>query len=65
MQTLFEAIALVLVLEGLLYAAFPFSMLKMLEQMRDLPPSTLRAAGLIAAIIGVGLLYVLRGTGGL
>lgn len=55
------ALALILVIEGLLYAAIPDQMKALLAQMRDMPASTLRQAGLIAAVIGVILAYLIRG----
>jgi len=60
MQDFFVGLALVLVIEGFLYAAFPEAMKKMLEQVRDLPPQALRNAGLGGLAIGVGLVWLIR-----
>ncbi|KKL55422.1 hypothetical protein LCGC14_2255610, partial [marine sediment metagenome] len=47
---LLTALALVLVIEGALYALFPAGMLRMMETARELPPSALRAGVLVAAV---------------
>jgi uncharacterized protein YjeT (DUF2065 family) len=59
-ELIFIALALVLILEGLFYAAFPNFMLKALEQLGNMPAEKLRLGGLLAMCIGVALLYVLR-----
>lgn len=61
MRDILMAVALILVIEGLLYAVFPEGMKRLLAQMQDIPASGLRQAGLIAAVIGVGLAYLVRG----
>jgi len=55
------AIGLVFVIEGLLYAAFPRTMRRMIEQMGDLPDQSLRTAGLVAIILGVAIVWFVRG----
>lgn len=55
------ALALILVIEGLLYAAIPEQMKALLDQMREMPASTLRQAGLVAAVLGIVLAYLVRG----
>ena len=55
------ALALILVIEGVLYALFPEGMKRMLTHVLDQPASSLRTAGLISAVIGVGLVWLLRG----
>ena len=57
---LIVAIALILVLEGGLYALFPDGMRKMALQIERVPASTLRTAGLFAATIGVGIIWLLK-----
>ena len=54
-------IALVMVIEGLLYAIFPDGMRRMMAQMAYVPPEMLRRAGLVAAIIGTVIVWLLRG----
>ncbi len=55
------AIGLVLVIEGGLYALFPNGMKRMMEALQDVPTEFLRPVGLIAAIVGLGLVWLIRG----
>ncbi len=61
MADLIVAIGLVFVIEGLLYAAFPNAMRKMVEDMTRLPDSSLRTVGVIALFIGVLIVWFVRG----
>lgn len=54
MKLLVTLVGLILVLEGLPYAAFPEPMQRWLGQMAIMPPRVLRVVGLLA--IGAGLL---------
>lgn len=58
---LLTALALVLVIEGALYALFPEAMRRIIFQVMELETSTIRTIGLSAAVIGVGLVWLLRG----
>jgi len=58
---LLAALALAIVMEGLLYAAFPEQMKTMLARVSTLPASTIRAAALACAAVGLVLLWVIRG----
>ena len=60
MSDLATALALVLVIEGVLYALFPESMKRIVAQMLAVPVPMLRAVGLAAACIGVGLVWLVR-----
>lgn len=55
------ALALVLVIEGVVYALFPDAMKRMMVRLLDTPASALRTAGLASAMIGVFLVWLLRG----
>jgi len=55
------AAALVLFFEGVLYALFPDGMKRMMAAAIEAPSQTLRIFGLIAAIIGVILVWFIRG----
>jgi hypothetical protein len=55
------ALALVLVIEGLIYALFPETMQRMMERLMVIPPASLRSGGLMVAIIGVGVVWLIRG----
>lgn len=61
MIELFSALALAIVIEGLLYAAFPEQMKKMLAQVSTAPASTIRVVALACAAAGLVLLWFLRG----
>ena len=54
------AIALILVIEGGLYAIFPDGMRRMALQIERLSPSALRSAGLLAATVGVGIVWLFK-----
>ena len=54
------AFALVLVIEGVLYALFPDAMQRMLEQISTFSPQSLRYAGLFYAFFGVALVWLLK-----
>jgi uncharacterized protein YjeT (DUF2065 family) len=49
-----------LVIEGLLYAAFPNGMKNMLNVMKDMPATKLRSGGLIFAVIGFILVWYIK-----
>ncbi len=52
--------ALILIVEGLIYALFPDRMKALLNRMVEVPVSGLRSGGLIAAVAGFGLIWLLR-----
>ncbi|MDA1132944.1 MAG: DUF2065 domain-containing protein [Proteobacteria bacterium] len=54
------AIALVLVIEGTLYALFPEAMQRMMRSMQNQPAAVLRWTGLGIAALGVGLVWLIR-----
>lgn len=55
------AFGLVLVIEGALYTLFPGAMTRMMAQVMEMPPTQLRAAGLFAAVVGLGVVWLVRG----
>ncbi len=61
MDELITGLALVLVIEGLLYALLPRLMKEMIVGILALPASTLRIGGVVALAAGVGLVWVVRG----
>lgn len=61
MRDLLVALGLVLALEGMLYAVAPAAMKRMLETMLKQPEGNIRWAGLIAAITGVVIVWIVRG----
>ena len=52
--------ALVLLVEGLIYALAPHLMKRLLVQMTVMPEAALRSGGLVAAVAGLGLLVLLK-----
>ncbi|MEQ8479581.1 MAG: DUF2065 domain-containing protein [Hoeflea sp.] len=60
MSTLFLAIGLVLVVEGLAYALAPSFIRRMAEQLPKLGDEQLRVFGVAALAIGVGLVYLTK-----
>ncbi len=55
------ALALILVIEGAVYALFPEGMKRVMMRVIDEPPATLRTIGLAAALVGVAVVWLLRG----
>lgn len=60
MSDILVGIGLVLVIEGMLYAAFPGGLKKMMAVAQDLPEQTMRAGGLAALAIGVLIVWLVR-----
>lgn len=61
MQDFLVAIGLVLVIEGLILAAFPSRIRDALETMRVTPDQQLRVVGLVAAVLGTLVVWWMRG----
>ena len=60
MTDLLTALALVLVIEGIAWAAFPEAMKRMMAQVMVMPPDLLRGVGLFMAILGLGGIWLVR-----
>jgi uncharacterized protein YjeT (DUF2065 family) len=60
MKDLWTGLALVLVIEGMLYALFPETMKRAAARTVSIPPQSLRLAGLAAACIGVAVVWLVR-----
>jgi uncharacterized protein len=60
MKDFTTALALVLVIEGVLYSLFPDGMKRLVAQVMVLPASALRVTGLLAAGLGVGAVWFIR-----
>jgi uncharacterized protein YjeT (DUF2065 family) len=58
---LWTALALMAVVEGLLYALFPSAMRQALLQISAIGAEALRPVGLLVASLGVAALWLLRG----
>jgi hypothetical protein len=62
-KTFIALIGLVLIFEGLPYAAFPEAMRNWLRQLAVVRPGLLRAVGLVAVALGLLLCYVAQRSG--
>ena len=60
-QELVTAVALILVIEGVLYSLFPNAMKRMLAHVATVSPQTLRVGGLFFAVLGVVIVWLTRG----
>ncbi len=60
MKDLVTALALVLVIEGALYALFPTGMKRMMAEVMRVPDPVLRNAGLLAAVVGVAIVWFIQ-----
>lgn len=60
MADLIVAIGLVLVIEGLLYAAFPGAMKKMMKLALEMADNSMRVGGLFAATGGIIIIWLAR-----
>ena len=52
--------ALILIVEGLLYALFTDPVRRLLTTLQTVPDRQLRSGGLLAVVVGVGILWVMR-----
>lgn len=61
MPDFLAALGLVFILEGLLFAAFPGWTRRAMESMMHTPEAALRMVGLASALIGLLLVWAVRG----
>jgi len=61
MSDLITALGLAIAIEGCLYALFPDGMKGMMVKVSAQPSNHLRTAGLVAAILGVAIVWLIRG----
>lgn len=61
MKDFLTAVALAIAIEGVVYALFPDAMKRMMARVLTQPTTMLRTAGLIAAAVGVAVVWVIRG----
>jgi uncharacterized protein len=55
------AIGLVFAIEGILFAAFPAMVRRAMNHVAETPDGALRVVGIISAIVGVVLVWLVRG----
>jgi uncharacterized protein YjeT (DUF2065 family) len=61
MTDFLTALALVLVIEGVLYAAFPNAMRRAVEAVLEMDERHIRTTGLVVAVLGLGGVWLIRG----
>jgi len=61
MHQFLVAIGLVLVIEGLLFAAFPTAAKRLAATAIESPETSLRVAGILSAVLGLVLIWLVRG----
>ena len=62
-MTIIEGIALILIVEGLVYALAPSLVERLLEALRDMPLEARRLLGLSALTLGMALLWLANALG--
>jgi uncharacterized protein len=60
MSDFLAALGLVLAIEGILFAAFPVGTKRAMAAALDTPDSRLRIAGLVSALLGVVIVWLVR-----
>ena len=60
MSDLVTALGLVLIIEGLVYAAAPARFKAMMARLEEIPDETLRMGGLIAVAVGFAIVWLAR-----
>ena len=61
MSDLLAALGLVFALEGLVLAAFPLAAKQAMANVLETPEATLRAVGAASAVLGLVLVWLVRG----
>jgi uncharacterized protein len=61
MSEFIVAIGLVLVIEGLLFAGFPAAVKRLAASAIESPETSLRLAGIASAVIGLAVIWLVRG----
>jgi uncharacterized protein len=61
MHDFLAAVGLVFAIEGLFLAAFPGGAKRTMTHVLEMPDGRLRIAGLVSALVGVAIVYLVRG----
>jgi uncharacterized protein len=61
MNDFIAALGLLLIFEGLLYGGFPSAAKRFALEVTGLPEQTLRLAGLASMVLGLGIVWLVRG----
>jgi uncharacterized protein YjeT (DUF2065 family) len=54
------AIGLFFAIEGILFAGFPLGIKRAMAAALEMPDSRLRIAGIVSALIGIGIVWLVR-----
>jgi len=55
------ALGLVFVIEGLVFCAFPATAKRAMESVQQAPDGTLRTVGIVSAVVGIVMIWAVRG----
>jgi uncharacterized protein YjeT (DUF2065 family) len=61
MSDFIVALGLVFVIEGLVFSAFPSTAKRAMESVQQAPDATLRTVGIVSAVVGIVLIWAVRG----
>ena len=61
MSDFIVALGLVFVIEGLVFCAFPATAKRAMESVQQAPDATLRTVGIVSAVVGIVLIWEVRG----
>ena len=61
MSDFLVALGLVFAIEGLVFAAFPATVKRAMTHVKETPDGALRIVGIVSAVAGIVLIWLLRG----
>jgi uncharacterized protein YjeT (DUF2065 family) len=61
MSDFIVALGLVFVIEGLVFCAFPATAKRAMESVKQTPDGSLRIVGIFSAVVGIALIWAIRG----
>jgi uncharacterized protein len=61
MSDFIVALGLVFVIEGLVFCAFPATAKRAMESVQHTPDTMLRTVGIVSAVVGIVLIWAIRG----
>jgi uncharacterized protein len=61
MSDFIVALGLVFVIEGLMFSAFPATAKRAMDSVQQTPDGTLRTVGIVSAVLGIVLIWAIRG----
>jgi uncharacterized protein YjeT (DUF2065 family) len=61
MSDFIVALGLVFVIEGLVFSAFPATAKRAMQTVQEAPDGSLRIVGIVSAVLGILLIWLVRG----